>query len=74
MWLMMASDGDTMMAVFFLLRKACARERRCKMLASLSARWWHNDDSLSLVAEGVHTREEMLDDGSAVGQMVAQQW
>ncbi len=44
------------------------------MLASLSARWWHNDDSLSLVAEGVHTREEMLDDGSAVGQMVAQQW
>ena len=43
------------------------------MLASSSARW-HNDGSISLVARGVHTREEMPDDGSAVSQMLAQQW
>ena len=43
------------------------------MMLSLSlARWWRNDGILSLMAGGVHTRE--TDDGSAVSQMVAQQW
>jgi hypothetical protein len=43
------------------------------MMLSLSlARWWRNDGILSLMAGGVHTRE--TDDGSAVRQMVAQQW